>query len=147
MSYKKLKDGLYWVKKKKRLWTDHHAILDSTGKLLAPFFKYKRKCNSALIIEQTRPRIRVKSLYLTGQWEVVGKIPKRYEQEALNRIKKALKDPNYNLFVNNCEHFARWVATGKRESRQVQMRMVVAATLAGVVILSAIGGLGAESET
>lgn len=33
---------------------------------------------------------------------------------------EALRRPSYDLFGNNCENFARYVATGKRESTQVQ---------------------------
>jgi hypothetical protein len=33
----------------------------------------------------------------------------------------------YNLFFNNCEHFARWCASGEMESKQVQTGVAVAA--------------------
>ena len=59
----------------------------------------------------------------TGTWKVMGRI--RDEDAALSRINQALRDPTYDLFLHNCEHFARFVATGLRESRQLQAAVVV----------------------
>ena len=41
----------------------------------------------------------------------------------------------YDLFGNNCEHFARYVALGNRESTQVQGAVVLTG-LAALTILS-----------
>lgn len=38
----------------------------------------------------------------------------------LDRARSKLEERDYNLFVNNCEHFARWCKTGKKASAQVQ---------------------------
>jgi len=35
-------------------------------------------------------------------------------------MQRANSDPTYNLFGNNCEHFARYVTTGIKESKQLQ---------------------------
>lgn len=48
-------------------------------------------------------------------------------QEIISRIKKLLGKP-YDLIIFNCEHFARWVATGKIESKQVKIASTVAIT-------------------
>jgi hypothetical protein len=42
------------------------------------------------------------------------------EGDAIDRLNIALKNPTYDLFGHNCEHFARYVATGKKESTQIQ---------------------------
>lgn len=41
------------------------------------------------------------------------------EQEVINRAIRKLGEPDYNLFGNNCEHFAHWCKTGKKISSQV----------------------------
>ena len=47
------------------------------------------------------------------------------------RIQKAIKNPKYNLFGNNCEQFARYVTTGIKESKQLQAAV-------GIVALGAL---------
>lgn len=41
-------------------------------------------------------------------------------EETVKRAESQLGKGKYNLVVNNCEHFAVWCKTGKRESSQVQ---------------------------
>jgi hypothetical protein len=48
------------------------------------------------------------------------------EDDAVHRIRRANEDPQYSLLGHNCEHFARYVATGRRESHQVQIIGVIA---------------------
>lgn len=44
---------------------------------------------------------------------------------AFNRAKRLVSQPGgYDLFANNCEHFARSVVFGKRASKQVEALMV-----------------------
>lgn len=40
-------------------------------------------------------------------------------EETVQRARKELGKKNYNLFFNNCEHFAIWCKTGIHESHQV----------------------------
>ena len=47
------------------------------------------------------------------------------------RIQKAIKNPKYNLFGNNCKQFARYVTTGIKESKQLQAAV-------GIVALGAL---------
>jgi hypothetical protein len=54
----------------------------------------------------------------------------------------------YDLVIFNCEHFARWIATGKTESKQVKTASTIAIT-AGLTMLAsknntvrAVGVLG-----
>lgn len=60
-------------------------------------------------------------------------------QEVISRIKKLLGKP-YDLIVFNCEHFARWVATGKIESKQVK-------TVSTIAITAGLSLLGSKNNT
>lgn len=41
-------------------------------------------------------------------------------EEIVHRAQSCLGEDDYNLFFNNCEHFACWCVTGKSRSEQVQ---------------------------
>jgi hypothetical protein len=56
----------------------------------------------------------------------------------VERAESRLGDAGYNLFANNCEHFACWCVTGKHKSAQVNG----AAATSGVVGVSAAGAAG-----
>lgn len=64
------------------------------------------------------------------RWEVLAQAVN--EQAALGRL-AALLEGRYALMSSNCEHFARDVVTGVRESRQVQGAVLVG-VLAAIVI-------------
>lgn len=55
-------------------------------------------------------------------------------QSVISKVNSLLKKP-YDLVVFNCEHFARWIANGKKESRQVKTASTVAIT-AGLSLLA-----------
>ncbi len=126
-----LSNGLYLIRQKcqmKGILVDHYGILDIGDRLnLRP-----NGCQP-VVIHQTPPRIRTDWLENTGEWAVEGKITD--EQYAIARINKALQNDKYDLFGNNCEHFARFVATGKRESTQLQTVALVIAVIAFVFII------------
>ena len=42
------------------------------------------------------------------------------EEEIIQRAKSRLGEKEYNLILNNCEHFARWCITGNHHSYQVR---------------------------
>jgi hypothetical protein len=52
----------------------------------------------------------------------------------------------YNLVFFNCEHFARWCATGKPESGQVKKGAVIAGTVAATTAAVIIAKLIADKE-
>ena len=104
---------------------EHYGILDTGNRLgygLQP-----------VVIHQTPPGIRVDWLESTGDWLVLGRVLD--EEGATARIRMSLRNPKYDLFGHNCEHFARFVATGRRESHQIQA--VVA--ISGIVTLLILG--------
>jgi Lecithin retinol acyltransferase len=73
----------------------------------------------------------------TYEWEILGQVPPHQITDAMRRMQLSLLSPlNYDLFINNCEHFARFVTTGKKESSQVQG----VAVIGGLVLLLLLGG-------
>lgn len=125
MPYQNLGDGLYLIKQKSvSKGVDHFGILDVGNTIRHP----RVQLLQPIVIHQRPPIIQMQYLQETGVWENLGRIVD--EADAIGRIREALKNPTYNLFGNNCEHFARHVATGKRESHQVQAVVVIAGLLA-----------------
>lgn len=128
MPYNGLSNGLYLIKQKARvkgILVDHYGILDIGDRLgLRPIG------DQPIVIHQTPPRIRTDWLENTGNWIVEGEITD--ERYAIARINRALENDKYNLFGNNCEHFARLVATGRRESKQ----LIAAVVIIGLVVLT-----------
>jgi hypothetical protein len=116
----------------KGVLVDHYGILDIGNRMSLPHAGWQ-----PLVIHQTPPQIRLDRLADTGEWKVLGKITD--EADAISRINKAIGNSAYDLFGNNCEHFARYVATGRRESTQLQSLGLVAGLLAIVAILTMSG--------
>lgn len=121
-----LNDGLHLlVQTSVEKGVDHYGILDVGNRIrhpqVGPF-------DQPIVIHQTPPAIRIDWLQNTGQWTHLGVITD--EAMAIARIHEAGKNPEYDLFGNNCEHFARFVATGRRESRQVQTAAIVTGLVA-----------------
>ncbi|MBI3754733.1 MAG: lecithin retinol acyltransferase family protein [Deltaproteobacteria bacterium] len=80
-----------------------------------------------IVIHQALPCIRVDWLSNTGRWIIMGKVVDNSLINAKKRIQQAIKNPKYGLFDNNCEHFARYVTTGIKESKQLQGAVAVIA--------------------
>jgi hypothetical protein len=132
MPYKNMQDGLYLLKQESsEKGVSHYGILDIGNRIQHPEININ---HPLVVIHQTPPIIRLDWLQNTGSWQVLGRIANENEEKAKNRLNSAYQNPTYNLFGNNCEHFARYVATGIKESHQVQ----AAATIGGLVALSFI---------
>jgi hypothetical protein len=129
MPYQGIPDGLYLVRQhsqEKRV--DHYGIIDIGNRLRYPH------APQPVVIHQSPPSIRADWLQTTGAWAIVGKIED--EAGAIARVNQAATNPAYDLLVHNCEHFARYVATGTRESTQVQGVVAIAGLVGLVVFLS-----------
>ena len=121
MPYQQYSDGLYLLKQKsEEKGVDHYGILDIGNRIGNP----QVDGSHPVVIHQTPPSIKIDWLQNSGVWEILGRITD--EQDAIARMTSAFQNPNYNLFGNNCEHFARYVATGRYESTQLQAVAVVA---------------------
>ena len=128
MPYNGFRNGLYLIKQKaqmKGILVDHYGILDIGDRL-----NLRPNGGQPVVFHQTPPRIRTDWLANTGNWVVLGRI--NDERYAIARINKALENDKYDLFGNNCEHFARFVATGRRESTQ----LIGAVVILGLVVLT-----------
>lgn len=131
MPYNIRKAGLYLLRQKtqmKGVLVDHYGILDVGNRLNLPNVGWQ-----PLVIHQTPPQIRLDRLEDTGDWKILGTITD--EPNAISRINKAVENSTYDLFGNNCEHFARYVATGRRESTQLQAIALFAGLIALTILL------------
>jgi hypothetical protein len=123
MPNQQLVAGLYLLKQHSpSKGVEHYGILDTGNRL-----GYGQQ---AVVVHQTPPGIRVDLLASTGEWLVLGRVLD--EAGAIARIRMSLENPRYDLFGHNCEHFARFVATGRRESHQLQAVGAVAGLIAVV---------------
>ncbi len=80
-------------------------------------------CGSGKVIHYYKGKIRITSLSKFGREPKihVKKYKKCYSSSrAIKRAKARIGEQLYNLFFNNCEHFAYWCKTGKHRSKQVE---------------------------
>ena len=130
MPYQGYSDGLYLVAQKSEAkGVDHYGIMDIGNRIRHP----GADGINPVIIHQTPPTIRIDWFQNTGVWRVLGAVAD--ESFALQRLNAAFANPNYDLFGNNCEHFARFVALGTRESTQVKAAVVVAGLAALTIVV------------
>ena len=131
MPFQGLPDGLYCLKRPSTMnaLVDHFGILDVGNRIAHPHVNQ----GHPILIEMTPPRL--KASYFQGPeiWTNLGLI--RDETQAIHQVRILSKNPDYHWFENNCEHFARGVATGRRESKQIQGG-VIAAGLATLVLMA-----------
>lgn len=131
MPYAGLADALYLVQQPSASkGVDHYGILDVGNRIRHQDVDGRQP----VVIHQTPPSLTLNWLQDTGAWKVLGRITD--ERDAIDRMNKAWETPNYNLFGNNCEHFARYVATGVRESKQVQSGVFIAGLALLVYVVS-----------
>ena len=121
MPYQHLADGLYLLKQRSTLKpVDHYGVLDVGNRLRL----IHAGPSQPVVVHQTPPAITTNWIWDTGSWLVIGKV--QDETRAIARLHRALRDPTYDVFGNNCEQFARFVATGVRESTQLRAAVVLA---------------------
>ncbi|MDO8267443.1 MAG: hypothetical protein Q7T32_06375 [Moraxellaceae bacterium] len=116
MPFQGIEDGLYLIKQeavKNGIKIDHYGILDIGNTLMHEAVDGSHP----VVIHQTPPRLRIDWLRDTGTWNIEGLITDLAGAKA--RIIEAARTPNYDLFGNNCEHFARFVAFSKKNSTQI----------------------------
>lgn len=123
-------DGLYMVRRPadKLGWHFGIAVIGNR------FSLRNARPGHPMVFHQRPPRIALDRLEDTGPWFEVQRITD--EWSAIQRINLAYQNPTYNLFGNNCEHFARYVATGKRESKQLQTVVLVVSLAALIIYVS-----------
>ena len=77
-----------------------------------------------------------------GRVRVVKTDPAFDAEAVIARAESRLEEARYSTVSNNCEHFATWCRTGRRESRQVRRAITAAASLA-VAAVTVAGTLAA----
>ncbi len=116
MPYQNLSDGLYLVTQdsdKDGVAITHFGVLD-VGNVLQ---HAAADGSHPIVIHQTPPTIRADWLAHTGRWSIMGRVTD--VSGAIQRLRAAFSNPTYDLFGNNCEHFARFVAEGDHRSDQI----------------------------
>lgn len=129
-----LKNGLYLVKRPaEKYWrlVDHYAVIDA-GNTSGLFSGFGQR---PILIEKIEGKGNVFS-YMSGEWTILGKVRDHQVFYATLRLIQALHDPTYNLFGNNCEQFARFIAEGKKTSKQVNSLGAIALFFGAVLLLS-----------
>ena len=130
--YQGISNGLYLCHRNARKlgFIKHHALLDLGNVLRNP----KARGTHPIIYHQTIKGLRIE--YLGSEtWMVDVGNPIVDLERARARILDARKNPKYDLFQNNCQHFVNRVAKGKNESEQLQVvgAIVVIGALVAVV--------------
>ena len=121
MPYQQYSDGLYLLKQTSPgKGVDHYGILDVGNRIGHPQVDRLHP----VVIHQTPPSIRIDWLQATGSWSVLGRIVD--ETDAIRRMMHAFRNPSYDLFGHNCEHFASFVAIGVPQSGQLRAVGIVA---------------------
>lgn len=119
-------EGIYLVNRKGSLSSGYyHYGFAVSGKFLNYFNLPK---GVAKVIHKDNKKV-VADDYDALSWQVIHKMPENEIPLAIIRTKQTLNE-SYNLLSNNCEHFARYVTTGKKESSQIQVLGVLAVSAA-----------------
>ena len=131
MPYQGFADGLYFGVQwsvAKRLY--HYGIL-----IVGSRPRLWQLGAMPMAVHQSPPGVRFEPLYATGPWLIQHKIED--EATAIARLNIALNNPDYRVLWHNCEHFARWVAFGTWESKQLHTAgWVVGVTAVAIVALN-----------
>jgi hypothetical protein len=131
MPYQHLNDALYLVKQcSGSKVVDHFGILDVGDRMGLHHGLYLEP----VVIHLLHPSIHIDLIREFGRCEIISRISD--EAGARRRFHLARKNPTYDAIFNNCEHFAIFIATGRRQSPQLQ-GFVIGVGLA-VVAYSAI---------
>ena len=133
MPYQGLADGLYLAEqtglKLKGYPVTHFGIIDVGNVLGIPGVDTDK---GPTVIHQTPPEIQFEHIGGERPWEIMDRITDIDGAKA--RIAQGLEKPKYDIFTNNCEHFAKDVAHDNRVSGQVLVGVGAALGL-GILLL------------
>lgn len=116
------------VRRTSRFYT-HHGIYMGDGKVIHV---------TGSIREKVHPEVRETDLtgFLKGgtlkRREYKERLP---ASETVRIASRHISDKSYSMIWNNCEHFATYCTTGRRNSRQVKRAMSGLSTVAAGVIV------------
>ena len=125
-------EGIYLVKRKSDVLVIEHYGVVIVGKLLQQLgFSEKHP----LVFHLTEKGICVEWLELFGDFQLLGEVGQREISNALLRLKFAFNNPNFDLFSNNCEQFARYITEGYKHSTQLQNAGVLGGIALALIFL------------
>ena len=85
-------------------------------------------------------RIDTLEVFAVGRPVTIRPYAGNHDAEAvIARAMPRLGDGNYHLIFNNCQHFARWCATGDHHSEQVTSVTAASGTVASPVAAASVG--------
>jgi hypothetical protein len=116
------------VKRKGRFYT-HHGIYMGEGKVIH---------FTGSIREKVDPEVHETDLSRFLKGEKLGRrnyMKRLPASETIRIAKEQLSDRSYSMIWNNCEHFATYCATGKKNSRQAKRALSGLSTVAAGVVL------------
>lgn len=117
MPYRHLSNGLYLMRQPgAKVGIDHYGILDVGNIIGHPQVDEFHPT----VIHQTPPKVKMDWLEDTGNWEILGKVHPMHLHQAIQRVRIALRNQDYDFFSNNCEQFARFIAEGESYCTQLQ---------------------------
>jgi hypothetical protein len=125
----------------------HHGVYVGNGQIIHYSGEVGSKRDAAI------KRTSVAGFLEGGEAEVV-KYARSFDPDSvIQRAESRLGEDGYDLFGNNCEHFARWCVTGDARSEQVRdvasaasgASAGAAATAAGIGVVSAGGAVAGLS--
>lgn len=125
-----LSDGIYQVKRKSDYpFMEHYGVVVS-GRFLKNFgfSSYRTK-----VIHKTNVGVFADD-YNYSDWQIIKKIPENQIPLAIMRARVSI-DNVYDLLIDNCEHFARFVTEGKKQSSQVQNFVVLGGIALTLILL------------
>jgi len=120
-------NGIYLAKKASKKFgnlIDHYGVVEVGNVLNIVQFDEKYP-----IVYQQTIELGLNVDYLREDWEILDRVGDQHLNAVYRRLTESFNNPTYNLFENNCEHFARYVIEGKKYSGQLQGAGLVSASL------------------
>ena len=125
-------DGIFLVRRQSELpGIAHYGVMDIGNCLNL----YVTEGSIPVVIDLTQAGIALRSTLDITPWELMGQAED--EQAAAARLWEAIEDKTYRVLSNNCEHFARMVVGGIRESKQLQAYSLLAGTMIVLALMDA----------
>lgn len=122
-------EGIYLLKR-----PSTYPLIEHYGVLITAGVAARLGYNRPIVVQQTLPQARIDYAEDTGPWGIVEQVPVWEISAALDRLMIAFEDPNYYLFANNCEQFARFIVSGRKASTQLAGFAVAGLFVAAVVL-------------
>ena len=126
----KSQSGIYLAKKPAEKFgglIEHYGIIE-VGNILN---LVAADLNTLVVYHQTAEKgFTYEYISSPSPWTIIGRVRNENLMDARSRLINASTEPNYDLWGNNCEHFARYVASGEKTSSQLNGCLAVTGLVA-----------------